>query len=160
MTINSFKDGHFFLSNFSTSPIKISYGGADYIFPTGEHCFQGMKIAASNMDDVRKGEWLGAVANAPTPSKAKYLGRSIQIDIDRWDRISYGCMERTQKLKYEQNADLAKQLIATHPHELIEGTTWNDTVWGVDENGYGKNLLGFILMDLRNSLIAKATTET
>ena len=32
--------------------------------------------------------------------------------------------------------------------ELVEGNTWNDTLWGVCE-GKGRNILGIILMEIR-----------
>ena len=149
-SISSFKNEHFFLSNFSVSPIVINYGGTEYIMPTGEHCFHAMKMAATDMTEAEKHEWLETMSKAKTPNESKRLGRSIKIDMEKWDRISYGCMVRTQFLKFSQNKDLAEKLKSTGSAPLIEGTTWGDRLWGVDENGIGKNQLGEILMELRS----------
>lgn len=154
LAINSFKGEYFFLSNFSVSPIVINYGGTEYTMPTGEHCFHAMKMAATEMTEPEKHDWLDAMSKAKTPNESKRLGRSIKIDAEKWDRISYGCMARTQYLKFSQNPDLAKKLKETDPYPLIEGTTWGDQLWGVDEKGMGKNQLGEILMGLRPSIPA------
>jgi putative phage-type endonuclease/ribA/ribD-fused uncharacterized protein len=151
-SISSFKNEYFFLSNFSESPIVINYGGTEYIMPTGEHCFHAMKMAATDMTEPEKHEWLAAMSQAKTPNESKRLGRSIKIDAEKWDRISYGCMARTQYLKFSQNSDLAAKLKATGFAPLIEGTTWGDRLWGVDEQGFGKNQLGEILMELRSQI--------
>lgn len=150
--IRRFRGEHAFLSNFHPSPIIINYRNQKYIMATGEHCFQGMKVAATIWEPARAIEWLQAVSESPTPAKSKYLGRSIQLDLPRWNNMAYACMERTQKLKYEQNPELRKQLLATGNRELIEGTDWGDKLWGVDDKGEGQNLLGKVLMNLRFEL--------
>ena len=43
-------------------------------------------------------------------------------------------------------------LAATEDKLLIEGNTWGDVEWGVS-NGKGKNLLGMILMQVREKII-------
>lgn len=158
--IDAFRDEHFFLSNFSPSPIVVSMNltinglTEDHTFSlsTGEHCFQAMKLCASVMTDEEKYRWMSAMAAAPTPGKSKYLGRSIRIDINKWNSMAYRCMERTQELKYTQNPELQEKLLATGDAQLIEGTSWGDKLWGVDEKGEGKNQLGIILMALRAHL--------
>lgn len=55
------------------------------------------------------------------------------------------------KSKFEQNSDLKDKLIATGDEYLEEGNTWNDTYWGVCR-GKGKNILGKILMRVREEL--------
>ena len=158
--IDSFRDEHFFLSNFSPSPIVVSMNLAldgnpsehQFTLATGEHCFQAMKLSASTMDDAEKHRWMKAMEGAATPGRSKYLGRSIRIDIHKWNAIAYRCMERTQELKYTQNIDLQEKLLATGDAKLIEGTSWGDKLWGVDEKGEGKNQLGIILMALRSKL--------
>lgn len=158
--ISSFRNEHFFLSNFYPSDITVSMdltidgvaGEYLFVFSTGEHCFQAMKVVASNMNDSQKHKWMLDMESASTPSQSKYLGRSINIDLDKWNDMSYLCMQRTQELKYTQNLDLAKLLLDTGDAKLIEGNFWGDKLWGVDENGVGENKLGTILMELRSSL--------
>ncbi len=44
--------------------------------------------------------------------------------------------------------DMLSKLKETSGKELVEGNTWNDTLWGVCE-GKGRNILGIILMEIR-----------
>ena len=54
--------------------------------------------------------------------------------------------------KFSHGTDFANMLIATYSAKLIEGNTWNDTIWGVC-NGAGKNILGILLMNQRSNLM-------
>lgn len=60
-----------------------------------------------------------------------------------------------EKFRDPQLADL---LVATHPKDLIEGNDWHDNYWGDcyrgDEHctGPGENMLGVLLMELRDEL--------
>ena len=46
--------------------------------------------------------------------------------------------------------DLQACLIATGDAELVEENTWGDRFWG-RTRGVGKNMLGHLLMELRDS---------
>ena len=140
--INCF-DGEFaFLSNFYESSFEDPE--TEITFPTMEHFFQAMK--ADNMQDRL------AIAAAPTPGKAKRLGRQCALRGD-WEKVKEQVMEDGLRLKFA-DPELRKMLISTHPHELVEGTTWHDNEWGncsceQCKNIPGKNKLGKILMKLR-----------
>ena len=54
--------------------------------------------------------------------------------------------------KFKTHPDLAAQLLATDPQELVEGNHWKDTYWGVCD-GIGQNNLGKILMIVRDEII-------
>ena len=139
--INCF-DGEFaFLSNFYSSPFE---GPDGTMFLTMEHYFQAMK-ADSMLDYL-------TIASAPTPGKAKRLGRQCVLRWD-WEKVKEQVMEDGLRLKFA-DPELKQKLIATYPHELIEGTTWHDNEWGNCScercsNIMGKNKLGKILMKLR-----------
>jgi hypothetical protein len=60
-------------------------------------------------------------------------------------------MKELVRAKFTQHWDLKQKLLETGDEELIEGNTWGDTFWGVF-NGTGKNILGQILMEVRNEL--------
>lgn len=156
--INGFRGEYFFLSNFAPSTTTITYREKDFILSTGEHVFHAMKVAASNYSEDRALKYLQDMQDAETPNKAKLLGRQIQIDAQRWDAMSYACMERTTKLKYDQNPDLAEKLIATDPALLIEENTWGDRLWGT-VNGVGLNQLGKILVNHRDTLIKEKNND-
>ena len=126
-----------FLSNFYSSPIE--YKGIKY--PTVEHMFQALK----SLNPMERME----IAAAATPGKAKRLGRRVSLRSD-WEEIKIDVMRTALQLKFSDPI-LRKKLIATGDAELIEGNTWNDTFWGVC-NGVGKNMLGTLLMEIRDSL--------
>jgi ribA/ribD-fused uncharacterized protein len=133
-TINSFAGPFAFLSNFSSSPISI--GGLT--FPTVEHAF----AAAKTLDSTKRVE----IAAAPTPGKAKRLGRKVALR-PHWDDMRVSMMTRLVRLKF-QEPTLRAQLLATGDALLVEGNRWNDVFWGVC-NGVGENQLGQILMRVR-----------
>lgn len=148
-TVNGFRDEFFFLSNFFEAPVKIMYQGRQFSLLTGEHVFQGMKIGAA-LHPANNLEALARLEDAPTPGKAKYWGRSIRIDVNKWDSMSLGCMRRTLDLKFSQHPHLMGQLVSTGDIELVEYNDWNDTIWGVNQTtGVGGNQLGKLLMELR-----------
>lgn len=148
-TENGFRDEFFFLSNFYEAPVVIEYQGRQFTLKTGEHVFQGMKIAAA-LHPERNLEALARLEAAPTPGKAKYWGRSIRINTVKWDSMSLSCMKRSLDLKFTQYPDLMKKLLETGDLELVEYNDWNDQLWGVNQQtGEGQNQLGRLLMELR-----------
>ena len=101
--------------------------------------------------DANQQHWVKKFIDAPTPAKAKYVGRSIRINASAWDEYSTIAMKKTIYAKFNQNDALREQLIATGDLRLIEYNSWGDTVWGVNEStGNGQNRLGMLLMRLRD----------
>ena len=146
-------DGEFaFLSNFYTSPFEDPKTGM--MFLTMEHYYQTMK--ADNAEDRF------TIASAPTPGRAKRLGRQCVLRRD-WEKVKEQVMEDGLRLKFA-DPELRKMLIDTHPHELIEGNHWNDNEWGSCscercKDIPGKNKLGKILMKLRNEFMEEMNYE-
>ena len=60
--------------------------------------------------------------------------------------------------KFMQNLEIQKILLETGDEELIENTT-KDHYWGCGSTGTGKNKLGIILMETRESLRAREKDE-
>ena len=60
-------------------------------------------------------------------------------------------MKEIVTAKFQQHPILAKKLLATGDTELIEENNWGDTIWGTVD-GAGQNLLGKILMGVRQEL--------
>jgi len=135
-TIDSFEGEFRFLSNFYPSRIKFE----DAVYESVEHAFQ----AAKTLDKAERAE----VRAAPSPGKAKRLGRKVTLRED-WETVKVPIMRTLVEEKF-CNHELMKKLSATGDAELIEGNTWQDVFWGVDINtGEGKNKLGLILMAVR-----------
>ena len=141
--IDSFEGKYAFLSNFYDSPF---IGNIDEIeYPTVEHYFQAQK--SLSLQERRM------IAAAPTPGKAKYFGRHVDLRPD-WEFKKLKVMKYALKRKFDTYPDLKKQLLATDDAILIEGNTWHDNFWGdcscqKCKNIAGKNNLGKLLMMLR-----------
>jgi ribA/ribD-fused uncharacterized protein len=142
MTISSFSGYHRFLSNFYRSPF-IADG---YTWETVEHFFQAMKT----YDAAER----AMIVRAPTPGDAKRLGRRVTLR-PNWEEVKDTVMSVGLMYKFAEGSELAEQLIATHPHELIEGNRWGDRYWGQCPVGNGKNMLGILLMERRYELMGE-----
>ena len=147
MKIDAFEGEYRFLSNFYPSPVLWQ----EVLYPTVEHAYQAAKTL--NLEDR---EW---IRTALTPAMAKKRGsakgvggRKIELRED-WEPFGKVLvMKRLVWRKFSENTALAQQLIDTGDAELIEGNWWGDTFWGVCQ-GYGENMLGQILMQVRAELV-------
>lgn len=129
-----------FLSNFYPSPIEKD--GIKY--PTIEHFFQAMKTT-----DIKERK---AIATARTPGLAKRLGRQVHLRPD-WEDIKVDVMKQGLELKFS-DLELQMRLVNTGNMPLVEGNLWHDNTWGdcacpECANIQGHNILGKLLMDLR-----------
>lgn len=138
--INVFEGEFAFLSNFYPSPIKKD--GIEY--PTVEHFFQAMKT--TNLEERK------AIARARTPGVAKRMGRQVHLRPE-WEDIKVDVMRQGLNLKFS-DLNLRMHLLNTGSAPLIEGNVWHDNTWGdctcsrcTDIQGH--NILGKLLMDLR-----------
>lgn len=142
--INEFVNENEFLSNFYPSPIKDEKG---IEYPTVEHYFQ----AAKTLDESER----KAIAAAPTPGKAKQMGRNVNLRRD-WEVIKEYIMYDALRLKFADPV-LAEKLLATGDQDLEEGNWWHDNTWGnckcdKCKDIPGKNLLGQLLMRVRSEI--------
>jgi len=125
-------------SNFHVAPFVID--GQTY--PTVEHYFQSEKFPNDSVLQE-------AIRMAPTPAKAKKLGktRSIYFRND-WANFRNEVMLKGVRAKFEQNAELMDMLRSTEGCELREKAFW-DGYWGTGRSGNGKNKMGKILELIR-----------
>jgi ribA/ribD-fused uncharacterized protein len=146
--IPRFENEHFFLSNFYENPIFFDSPIGMLQFKTGEHAFQAAKYKAMDPEDQKKRiDYVKAVMDAPTASKAKYAGRSVKIDLAKWEEVKVEAMRDVVFNKFE-SPDMSAKLLSTGFAMLVEGNDWGDTFWG-RVNGKGYNMLGVILMEVR-----------
>jgi len=143
--INKFENEYAFLSNFYPSPM-IGFDGIRY--PTVEHAFQAQK----SLDIIERSQ----IAAAPTPGKAKRLGRNVKLR-PNWNSIKEEVMYNYVFHKFHIHPELKEKLLATGEEYLEEGTTWHDNEWGncyceACKDIQGQNKLGQILMRVRNEL--------
>jgi ribA/ribD-fused uncharacterized protein len=135
-TIDSFTGDYAFLSNFYAC--KVNFEGVQY--PSTEHAFQAAKT-----HDV--GERL-AIRDARSAGHAKKLGRNVLLRTD-WGSAKMDIMRTVLHEKFKDPM-LLVLLMDTGKAKLVEGNHWGDTWWGVCK-GKGKNNLGILLMELRQS---------
>lgn len=136
MTINRFDGDYRFLSNFFDAPT--AYDGV--LYPTSEHAYQAAKFHPVHREIFLHG----------TPGQAKRKGQLPGKRGD-WETVKCGIMLDILRDKFRRNLRCATMLVATGDAELIEGNTWGDTYWGVCR-GVGKNMLGRLLMTVRQEL--------
>ena len=141
--INEFRGAYGFLSNFYLLPHPIVLGGISY--PTSEHAYQALK-SRCNVERAR-------VARLARAVDAKRAGRHVSDpDPYFWDH-RVDVMKLVVSAKFQANAILREQLVATGDATLQEGNRWGDTFWGVDLSTLeGDNHLGRILMEVRKEL--------
>jgi ribA/ribD-fused uncharacterized protein len=83
---------------------------------------------------------------------AARLGRDRSSPLRRdWESIKVGVMTDAVLAKFSQHQDLAELLLETGDALLVEHTE-NDSYWGDGGDGSGKNMLGQVLMRVRDRL--------
>lgn len=127
-------------SNFANYPIRLK----GKLWPTSEHYFQAMKFESSkDQESIRK---------AKSPMEAARKGRDRKKKILRnWESAKVNVMRDAVKAKFSQHENLKSLLLSTGQAKLIEHTE-NDAYWGDGGDGKGKNMLGRILMQIRDEL--------
>lgn len=125
---------------------EVEFEGRKY--PTSEHAYQAGK---ASKDAVR--EWILA---APTPSLAAMAAHGLYVwdVVPNWAQIKFDRMRAVLRAKFEQHPHLMELLLSTGDARLVEaGTTDNavNRLWG-EVSGKGQNMLGIMLMELRDEL--------
>ena len=91
----------------------------------------------------------------PSPMVVARMGRAHSRPLrEDWNEVKDDIMRRAVLRKFESNADIREILLNTGNEELIEQTT-DDYYWGCGTDGTGKNMLGKILMEVREQLRAR-----
>lgn len=127
-------------SNFSPHPIELK----GVTWPTTEHYFQAQKFAGTEHEE--------AVRLAKSPMVAARMGRSRERPLRTdWETVKDAIMLDALRAKFTQHPALRSLLLKTGDAELIEHTK-NDSYWADGGDGSGRNRLGQLLMELRESL--------
>ena len=80
------------------------------------------------------------------------MGRSRKKPLRKdWESVKDQIMRKAVLAKFTQHDDLQEVLLSTGDAKLVEHTT-NDSYWGDGGDGSGKNMLGRILMEVREQL--------
>lgn len=117
-------------------------------YPTSEHAYQAGK--------PRKAAVRAWILAAPSPALLAMAAHGLYYwDIaPGWSRTKFDRMRRVLLAKFQQHADLKELLLGTGGVRLVETATVDNEVnrlWG-EVNGVGKNMLGTLLMEVRDHL--------
>ena len=128
------------LSNFSQHGFEVD--GKYWL--TSEHYFQAQKFAGTqHEEDVR-------VAKSPGQAKQRGRDRKRPLRAD-WEEVKDDVMWLAVRRKFETHADIREVLLSSGDEEIIENAP-SDYYWGCGKDGSGKNMLGKILMEVREEL--------
>jgi ribA/ribD-fused uncharacterized protein len=129
-----------FFSNFAPYPIKLK----GKIWPTSEHYFQAQKFAGTEHEE--------AVRREKSPMIAARMGRDRKRPLRRdWESVKDSLMREAVRAKFEQHQELRDRLLATGEAKIVEHTD-RDSYWGDGGDGSGRNMLGIILVEVREAI--------
>lgn len=129
------------------------------IYPTSEHAFQAQKFV-NNPDIMEK------IRLLPTPKEAAIMGRDRSLPLrPDWDSYSEEdarsifdislvkdfVMLNVVLAKFNQHPDIKQTLINTEKSTIVEASPI-DYYWGCGKDYSGKNMLGKILMIVRDRI--------
>lgn len=124
-------------------------------FQTSEHAYQAGKARKSQVRD-----WILA---APSPALVAMAAHGLywwDIRSD-WSKIKFDRMRDVLRAKFSQHEDLRDLLLLTGDARLVESATVDNPVnrtWG-EVKGVGKNMLGKLLMEVRDELRVAASKQ-
>ena len=146
--------GKFCFSQWYPAPFTVD--GVEY--KTAEHWMMAQK--ALLFDDEKS---FDKIIASKTPAEAKKLGRLVlRFDEIVWNAKGFDIVKQGNIHKFNQHPAFAEYLLGTGEKVLVEASPV-DTIWGIGlsmESEYikniyswrGLNLLGFVLMEVRDFL--------
>lgn len=127
-------------SNFSRHVVELE----GKIWRTSEHYYQAKKFAGTPLEN--------AVRDCATPKEAAAMGRDRSLPMRKdWDNVKDDVMREVVYAKFTQLEALKQILLNTGDEVLVEHTE-NDNYWADAGDGSGKNMLGIILMEVRDRI--------
>ncbi|HEX8597639.1 MAG TPA: NADAR family protein [Chloroflexia bacterium] len=127
-------------SNFSAHGFELN----GVWWPTSEHYFQASKFAGTPYSEQ--------IRTARSPMIAARLGRSRKQPLRAdWAQAKDDIMRQAVLRKFLSNKEIREVLLSTGNATLIERTL-GDYYWGCGTDGSGLNMLGRILMEVRERL--------
>ena len=111
---------------------------------TSEHYFQAQKFVNTEYQEI--------IRLLDNPMKAAEMGRRRDLPLrEDWEQVKDGIMKKAVLEKFKQNETIRQVLLSTGNNTIVEKTS-RDYYWGCGEDGSGKNMLGIILMEVREQL--------
>lgn len=123
-------------------PITIIIDSKEY--KSVEHFYQSKKYEGT--------EWEEKIRNQPSAWEAKKLGRKEELPLRKdWEQVKLLVMRRGLIAKFKRNEKMKNLLLSTDNIEIVEYSKY-DYFWGRNEDGAGYNMLGKLLMELREEI--------
>jgi len=133
-------DAYGCFSNFSAHSVELD----GKFWKTSEHYYQAQKVVGTPYEDQ--------IREAPTPDKAAELGRSDDAPLrEDWADAKDDVMRRVVLKKFQTHTEIRDILLETGDEQLVEDSPV-DYYWGCGADGTGKNMLGIVLMEVRDQL--------
>ncbi len=171
-TVHFSRDAFPELSNFYMMDRPIPHDGCTYA--SSEHLYQALKYGYfANRDTPAVRDLIHDIRRQSTPYKAKvlasgpvqgaprydwqralidraknYAARGVALD-PRWNDVRIDVMEDVLRLKFFTDAHCRDVLLATGSATLVERTD-TDRFWGDGRDRRGRNMLGVLLMRIRD----------
>jgi N-glycosidase YbiA len=124
-------------SNFA----KYSFEADGKYWPTSEHYFQAQKFSGTVHEEV--------IRQASSARHAAEIGRDPKLPLrSDWQVVKLEVMRTALRYTFASHRALVELLVATGDEEIIEQTT-DDYYWGCGSDSSGVNMLGRLLMELR-----------
>ena len=130
-------------------------GGQEETFPTAEHWMMAGKARLFGDEEIR-----AQILAAPTPGRAKALGRKVRgFTEEGWRANRSRIVTEGNVAKFGAHPDLRRFLLGTGDAILVEASP-SDRIWGIGlaaddpraadpRQWRGENLLGFALVEAR-----------
>lgn len=151
------KDGSISKSCFS------QWWKSDFLENMDLYCCTEQYMMAGKAKLFNDEEVFEEIMKCKDPKKIKSLGRKVKnFDEEKWNKAKIDIVFKGNYLKFTQNKDLKEFLLSTGNRIIVEASPY-DAVWGIkmSENDEfvnnplkwkGENLLGFILMEVRDKI--------
>lgn len=127
-------------SNFSQHGFVLD----ELYWTTSEHYFQAQKfVGTHHLEQIRL---------AKMPRDAARMGRDRKRPLrPDWEQVKDDIMRKAVLRKFETHADIREVLLSTNDELIVENAP-RDYYWGCGKDGSGKNMLGQILVEVREIL--------
>jgi ribA/ribD-fused uncharacterized protein len=142
-----------YLSNWYPAKFELTCEGKTYQFQNVEQAMMASK--AKVFGDL---EIFNEILTTSDPKSVKKLGRKVKnFDEKIWDKYKKQIVKTSVQSKFTYNPLLLKKLLSTQNDYIAEDSPY-DKIWGIgtrskiqkeNRSWPGKNLLGVILMELR-----------
>jgi N-glycosidase YbiA len=128
-------------SNMSSNGFVIKDKGERYYMKCMEMFFVYCK--SLNIEDRKK------ILDCKDGFECRKVGRKVRLRED-WNKIKVDVMRFGLKKKFE-NKKMKEVLLSSGDEKLVEDSSW-DGFWGNGKDGNGKNIMGKLLMEIREEL--------